>query len=125
MLLVQGDVTPQDWYFKHHFYQDPVMPGSLGVEAAMQAMVQYARWRYAGPSGTSYRPSIRQVLGHEMVWKYRGQITPEDRQWQEVVDLTETRRDRDGVTLIGDVTLWKAGLPIYLVEGTAVRVDGV
>ena len=31
-------VNPDDWYFPCHFHQDPVMPGSLGLEAVIQAM---------------------------------------------------------------------------------------
>ena len=27
------EVDPESWYFKAHFFQDPVQPGSLGVEA--------------------------------------------------------------------------------------------
>ncbi|HBM96867.1 TPA: hypothetical protein DD394_05060, partial [bacterium UBP9_UBA11836] len=24
-------IDPQEWFFKAHFFQDPVMPGSLGL----------------------------------------------------------------------------------------------
>ncbi|NEQ65329.1 MAG: NAD-dependent epimerase/dehydratase family protein, partial [Symploca sp. SIO2D2] len=37
-IYARKDIKPTDWYFKCHFYQDPVMPGSLGVEAMLQAM---------------------------------------------------------------------------------------
>src|SRR5690606_33599922 len=29
-------VRPDEWFFKAHFYRDPVQPGSLGVEALVQ-----------------------------------------------------------------------------------------
>ena len=35
-------VNKYDWFFTCHFYQDPVMPGSLGVEAILQAMQTFA-----------------------------------------------------------------------------------
>ena len=28
----------REWFFKSHFYQDPVQPGSLGIDAMLQAL---------------------------------------------------------------------------------------
>ncbi len=46
-------VDPEEWFFKAHFYQDPVWPGSLGLEAFLQllkvAAVEY--W----PDGSDVR----------------------------------------------------------------------
>jgi 3-hydroxymyristoyl/3-hydroxydecanoyl-(acyl carrier protein) dehydratase len=38
--LVVGsiDVDPEFWFFKAHFYQDPVWPGSLGLESFLQLL---------------------------------------------------------------------------------------
>jgi len=117
-LSTKGRISPSDWFFQAHFYQDPVMPGSLGVEAAFQAMVGYARWRYPKVSGGV----TRQVVDHEMVWKYRGQITPEDRQWRVAVQLTDVRVDPAGVTLFGDASVWKDDARIYQIDGMAVSL---
>jgi len=38
-------IDPAAWFLEAHFYQDPVMPGSLGVEAMHQAMAAFAQWR--------------------------------------------------------------------------------
>jgi len=117
-LSTAGRISPSDWFFQAHFYQDPVMPGSLGVEAAFQAMVGYARWRYP-----QFSDGItRQVVDHEMVWKYRGQITPEDRQWRVAVQLTDVRVDPAGVTLFGDASVWKDDVRIYQIDGMAVSL---
>jgi len=32
-------VDPAEWFFDAHFYEDPVMPGSLGVEAFLQLLM--------------------------------------------------------------------------------------
>ena len=37
-VLAEFDVNPDLWFFPCHFFQDPVMPGSLGVEAIIQAL---------------------------------------------------------------------------------------
>ena len=31
-------VDPSEWFFKAHFFQDPVQPGSLGIEAMLQLL---------------------------------------------------------------------------------------
>ncbi|HRF98900.1 MAG TPA: hypothetical protein PLZ51_27005, partial [Aggregatilineales bacterium] len=35
-------IDPSNWFYRCHFYQDPVMPGSLGVEAILQALQVFA-----------------------------------------------------------------------------------
>lgn len=76
-------VDPASWFFKAHFYQDPVVPGSLGLESFWQLLKVYAmdRWQL-GTDVTFTTPSL--VVGpaspirpkHE--WVYRGQVVPTD-----------------------------------------------
>ena len=40
-------VDPQEWFFKAHFYQDPVCPGSLGIESLVQ-LLKYATGKVSG-----------------------------------------------------------------------------
>jgi 3-hydroxymyristoyl/3-hydroxydecanoyl-(acyl carrier protein) dehydratase/malonyl CoA-acyl carrier protein transacylase len=40
-------VDPGFWFFQAHFYQDPVWPGSLGLESYLQ-LLKYAAWRRWG-----------------------------------------------------------------------------
>ena len=44
--------SPTDWFYTNHFFQDPVMPGSLGIEAIVQA------FKVADP----FNNEIRQIL---------------------------------------------------------------
>jgi acyl transferase domain-containing protein/3-hydroxymyristoyl/3-hydroxydecanoyl-(acyl carrier protein) dehydratase len=72
--FIQGgkDVDPAEWFFRAHFLQDPVWPGSLGLEAFLQllkvAMVD--RWAL----GPASRFRVRPGRGHR--WRYRGQVVP-------------------------------------------------
>ena len=52
-------VDPAEWFFKAHFYQDPVCPGSLGVESFLQLLKYAAMQRWP-----QYRadPSLRDAL---------------------------------------------------------------
>ncbi|HRF98649.1 MAG TPA: hypothetical protein PLZ51_25750, partial [Aggregatilineales bacterium] len=68
-----ADVVASDWYFKNHFHQDPVMPGSIGVETALQAVQAYAIETGLGKQFKT--PRFAQVGGgHTVVWRYRGQM---------------------------------------------------
>ena len=76
-------VDPSTWFFKAHFYEDPVVPGSLGLESFFQLLKFYAaaRWRL-GTDARFHTPSQRldaktsKPVPHE--WVYRGQVVPRD-----------------------------------------------
>ena len=65
-------VDPSEWFFKAHFYQDPVCPGSLGLESFIQLMKVAARERWKGASGRFES----MALGQKHSWLYRGQVIP-------------------------------------------------
>ncbi len=113
-------VSPAAWFFRAHFHQDPVMPGSLGVEAALQAMRAYGRWRYPDLA----RAKVRHPVNHTVAWRYRGQITPEDRSWAVGAHLSQVEATAEGVKLVGDVNLWKDRVRIYEVSDLAVKLVG-
>jgi 3-hydroxymyristoyl/3-hydroxydecanoyl-(acyl carrier protein) dehydratase len=97
-MRAEKDVDPGDWYFKAHFFQDPVMPGSLGVEALCQLL----RWHVG-----HFEPTA-------LTWTYRGQVVPADRLVTVELEILE----------IGDGTvrargwLWVDGRRIYRVDLT-------
>ncbi|MDH4026126.1 MAG: type I polyketide synthase, partial [Desulfuromonadales bacterium] len=45
-------VDPDEWFFKAHFYQDPVCPGSLGLESFLQLLKVAAVKRWGGAANT-------------------------------------------------------------------------
>lgn len=67
-------VDPDEWYFKAHFYQDPICPGSLGLEAFLQLLkvVALRRWPELGDTHR-FEPI---AVGAPHTWVYRGQILP-------------------------------------------------
>lgn len=70
-------VDPDEWFFKAHFYQDPVCPGSLGLESFLQLLkvVAASRW------GTAENESMQTVaIGAPHQWIYRGQVLPTHKQ---------------------------------------------
>lgn len=96
------------------------MPGSLGVEAILQAMQVYALQLDLGKHLKS--PRFAQLIDHEIIWKYRGQI-PQPEVHTDMyleVHLSKVEISNDKVTLIGDASLWKPKLRIYEVKNVAV-----
>jgi 3-hydroxymyristoyl/3-hydroxydecanoyl-(acyl carrier protein) dehydratase len=51
-LRAEKDVDPDDWYFKAHFFSDPVQPGSLGVQA-MASLLQWYLAPHGGPAAST------------------------------------------------------------------------
>ena len=72
---VHGSITvdPSAWFFQAHFYQDPVWPGSLGLEAFIQLLKVYAVDRWDLGEGTEF---ATMAGGDRHRWTYRGQIVP-------------------------------------------------
>jgi PfaB family protein len=116
-IYAKKSITPEDWYFPFHFYQDPVMPGALGVESIIQAMQAYALQLDLGKSFKN--PRFGQAINHQISWKYRGQITPENHLMSLEVHISKIEVESDRITIIGDASLWKEDLRIYEIKDIA------
>ena len=68
-------VNPEAWFFKAHFYQDPVWPGSLGLESFIQLLKVVAGERWQGGETARFESMALHQPHH---WLYRGQIIPKD-----------------------------------------------
>jgi len=115
------DVRPEEWFFKAHFFQDPVQPGSLGLQALLQ-LLQCAMLE-GGAARNTRRPRFEPIAsGRPLVWKYRGQVVPRNRTITLELELTETGDDATGRYAIADGWLWVDGVRIYGAQGLAMRV---
>lgn len=79
-------VDPNEWFFQAHFYQDPVCPGSLGIESFLQLLKYLAlqRWPHLADS---HRFEILTGKSHE--WSYRGQILRDNQKVTVEAAITE------------------------------------
>lgn len=107
-------VDPGAWFFKAHFYQDPVIPGSLGLESFLQLVRHAAMARWGG------RVSRLQMLGTPHRWTYRGQVIPANREVK--VQAWITQRDDRTRMLAADGFLSVDGRPIYRMDGFCLRL---
>ena len=115
----EQDVDADAWYFKAHFFQDAVQPGSLGLEAISQLL------RYAmvdqGLSAPFARPRFAAVTGAELTWKYRGQVLPKDDVVTVTLEVTSVTTADGRVRACADGALWVDGRRIY--EATNMTMD--
>jgi 3-hydroxymyristoyl/3-hydroxydecanoyl-(acyl carrier protein) dehydratase len=83
--LVVGaiDVDPGFWFFQAHFYQDPVWPGSLGLESFLQ-LLKFAAWKRWGQPARAWQTV---ALNAPHSWVYRGQVLPADREVKVVLEI--------------------------------------
>ncbi|MCB9779333.1 MAG: polyketide synthase dehydratase domain-containing protein [Alphaproteobacteria bacterium] len=119
----QKDVDPGEWFFKAHFFQDPVQPGSLGLEALVQ-LLQWAmieKGMGEGIENARFEPLMQH---RELVWKYRGQVVPSNKVISSTMEITEVGEDEHGPFVIGDGSLWVDGKRIYEVQGMGMRIVG-
>ena len=74
---IQGslEVRPESWFFKAHFFQDPVIPGSLGLESFLQLLKVLALRRWGWEEGRRIETI---AVGERHEWVYRGQVIPPD-----------------------------------------------
>lgn len=118
-IRAEKTVRPSDWSFKAHFYGDPVQPGSLGVEAILQT----AHCLAIEMDLAREMPNARIECVGPIVWKYRGQVFPANRQIQADVSLLSVRRDASQTELDCEGWLWTDGSRIYHVARFTLRIS--
>jgi 3-hydroxymyristoyl/3-hydroxydecanoyl-(acyl carrier protein) dehydratase len=120
-LRAEKSIEARQWFFKAHFYTDPVQPGSLGMEALLQAVQALVIAK--GIAEGIERPRFEtQAPGVAMTWKYRGQVVPTNETVVTDVEITEIVRADGAVRVVAKGSLWVDGKRIYEARGLAVRV---
>jgi len=61
------DIDPDNWFFKCHFKNDPVMPGCLGLDGFWQLVGFFLSW--AGGQGRGRALGVKEL-------KFKGQVRP-------------------------------------------------
>jgi 3-hydroxymyristoyl/3-hydroxydecanoyl-(acyl carrier protein) dehydratase len=113
-------VDTTDWFFPCHFHLDPVMPGSLGVEAIVQALQALAL--ETGLTQPFRSPRFGHAPGVETAWKYRGQIVEGASTMAVEAHVTGVHQREDEVVLLAEASLWCDGLRIYEVRDLSLRI---
>ncbi len=111
-------VDPRQWFFKAHFHQDPVWPGSLGIESFIQLLKFMAGQRWP-ELADSHRFALATPAAHS--WIYRGQIVPANK--MVTVEAVVTRLVEHPLpTILADGHLMVDGLYIYKMENFGLQL---
>ncbi len=108
--------SPQDWFYACHFQEDPVMPGSLGIEAILQAMKVFTQQRFHNQDAAEL------VIGRKMTWRYRGQVLPHHRHMQLEVHIRKPQKLGETKIISGDASLWAEDSRIYEVQNLTIAI---
>jgi 3-hydroxymyristoyl/3-hydroxydecanoyl-(acyl carrier protein) dehydratase len=111
-LSAEKSVDPEEWFFTAHFYQDPVCPGSLGIESFVQLLRYYALERWPHLKAT-HRVALLSPSQHR--WTYRGQVTPANRIVTVEAAITQVQ-EGESPTVSATGYLHVDGLTIYKME---------
>jgi len=117
-------VVKNDWFFSCHFWNDPVMPGSLGVESMIQALEIFCVHENLAKKYDIPAPAFNMNAG-KTEWKYRGQLTPKNNQMDcEVhVKSIEFMKEKGIVEVVADGFLYVDRLRTYAVTNLRIRIE--
>ncbi|MDL2269818.1 hypothetical protein LJC41_07640, partial [Desulfosarcina sp. OttesenSCG-928-G17] len=114
-------VDPEEWFFKAHFYQDPVCPGSLGLESFIQ-LLKFAALKKWPEKAAGHQFQIR--TGNHHQWTYRGQVIQKNK--DVVVEAVITHVEEAPFPVLrADGILRVDGLSVYKMENFELAVVGV
>ncbi|MFZ2630341.1 MAG: beta-ketoacyl synthase N-terminal-like domain-containing protein [Desulfosalsimonadaceae bacterium] len=114
-------VDISEWFFKAHFFHDPVQPGSLGVEAMVQTL-QFFMIHNNMHKGIKNACFESIALDHPVTWKYRGQVSPSVKRISIEMEITDLGRDEKGSFAAAEAWLWADNLKIFHVKNLCIYI---
>ncbi|MGJ0509834.1 MAG: hypothetical protein ACR652_22465 [Methylocystis sp.] len=114
-------IDPRAWYFKAHFFQDPVQPGSIGLENLI-SLAKAAALLLELDTGVANPVFVAPAREHAFLWKFRGQVLPTSREVTSEVEIRSVTVDSGVVTLVVDGDLWVDGVRIYELRDLALQI---
>jgi len=124
MLRGEKRVRPDEWFFKAHFFQDPVQPGSLGIEALVQLLQAHLLLEGAAeavPGGVF----ADLVTPDPTSWQFRGQVMPEASLVSLTLDADPIEKADGRWSVRAQGSVWVDGRRIYQVKALTVSMAAV
>ncbi|MDR3624645.1 MAG: hypothetical protein P4L16_05855 [Chlamydiales bacterium] len=108
IIRAEKTINSKEWFFKAHFFQDPVQPGSLGIEAMIQLLQFYMIHEYKLSPDHEF-----QLQNTPFTWKYRGQVTPINKTATLLMEIQEKGTNKQGTYCRANCSLWIDNMRIY------------
>jgi 3-hydroxymyristoyl/3-hydroxydecanoyl-(acyl carrier protein) dehydratase len=118
-------VDPSAWFFKAHFFQDPVQPGSLGIHMLVELLTVLAVNRENRENRTGVKRTRAESVAPNAptVWRYRGQVLPESKLVSVLVEISAVKDTPGGRRYLGQGSLFVDGLKIYTARDLSVDLS--
>src|SRR5262249_53896895 len=101
--------------------EDPVQPGSLGLEMALQVLRFFILQE--GLADGIVDPRFEPIaLDQQAAWKLRGQITHDTRLATLELEILELQLGDRAVTVVGSAWLWSDDTRVYHIKRIGLRV---
>ena len=114
-------IDPNEWFFKSHFYQDPVQPGSLGCQALINLLKFYCIEENIAKD--IQRPIFEPLMLEKiLIWTYRGQVIPINNQVTILVEVLSVQSSLNSIEITARGSFWVDGLCIYRLERIGLRI---
>jgi len=121
VIIGEKELTGNEWFYENHFFQDPVMPGSLGIEAIIQGLWAYAK--YFQKDTNFHNPLIDFSFNEPLYWKYRGQVIPANREIKFEILLKTKYISDSSIKLAGDADFWVDDVRIYTIQNISMKLS--
>src|SRR5437868_12490707 len=105
-VVAELDITPKLWFFDSTFAGDPVMPGSLGLDAMWQIIGYWLGW--SGSPGKGRAVGVGEV-------EFLGQVTPDVKRGRYEVSMRQVRRGKLAVA-IANGRVFADGVCVYVAK---------
>ncbi|MAI06155.1 MAG: 3-hydroxyacyl-[acyl-carrier-protein] dehydratase FabA [Alphaproteobacteria bacterium TMED87] len=113
-IIGEFDITPDAWFFKCHFPNNPIMPGCLGLDGLWQLTGFNLGWR--GWIGRGYALGVGAV-------KLTGMVRPDRKLLRYFVDFTKAIQTRRLTMGVADGRVEADGEIIYEVKDMKVALS--
>ena len=114
-------IDPSAWYFKAHFFTDPVQAGSLGLEALYTLLKATAKLK--GLHAHFKAPRFESpALGQPLTWGYRGQVVPTNKEVLTEIEIIEIVDEGESLLVRAVGSLWVDAIRSYEVKDYCLRI---
>jgi 3-hydroxyacyl-[acyl-carrier protein] dehydratase/trans-2-decenoyl-[acyl-carrier protein] isomerase len=113
-VIAEFDISPENWFFKCHFPNNPIMPGCLGLDGLWQLTGFNLGWR--GWLGRGYALGVGAV-------KLTGMVRPDRKLLRYFVDFTKAIQTRRLTMGVADGRVEADGELIYEVKDMKVALS--